>query len=144
MPVVRAAFPSAARRVRATFLPCQVQNDVLVSPAPLGRARGSGRLPDHRCHQERRSRSVHAARDHHLAVVGSGGTHTAGLPLTAKRSSFYERLDRYLETRSWHEVWRAAMLGIGWLAHAGRTNRDALTSAVVRLAAHALGLGPTR
>ena len=33
---------------------------------------------------------------------------------------------------------------LGWLAPAKRTNRDAVTSAVVRLAAHALGLGPTR
>jgi hypothetical protein len=32
----------------------------------------------------------------------------------------------------------------GWLARADRGNRDAVTSAVVRLAAHALGLGPTR
>jgi len=31
---------------------------------------------------------------------------------------------------------------LGWLAPAKRTNRDAVTSAVVRLAAHALGLGP--
>jgi hypothetical protein len=33
---------------------------------------------------------------------------------------------------------------LGWLAPAGRTNRVAVTSAVVRLASHALGLGPTR
>ena len=33
---------------------------------------------------------------------------------------------------------------LGWLAPADRANRDAVTSAVVRLAAHALGLGPTR
>ena len=33
---------------------------------------------------------------------------------------------------------------LGWLASAHRANRDAVTSAVVRLAAHALGLGPTR
>jgi hypothetical protein len=33
---------------------------------------------------------------------------------------------------------------LGWLAPEGRTDRDAVTSAVVRLAAHALGLGPTR
>ena len=33
---------------------------------------------------------------------------------------------------------------LGWLAPPGRTNRDAVTSAVVRLAANALGLGPTR
>ena len=59
MPMVRAAVPGAAGRLPAALLPCQVQNDVLVSPAPLGRARGSGRLPDHRCRQERRSRSVH-------------------------------------------------------------------------------------
>jgi hypothetical protein len=36
------------------------------------------------------------------------------------------------------------LIGLGWLAPAGRTNRNAVTSAVVRLAAHALGLGPTR
>jgi hypothetical protein len=33
---------------------------------------------------------------------------------------------------------------LGWLAPANRANRDAVTSAVVRLAAHALGLAPTR
>jgi hypothetical protein len=33
---------------------------------------------------------------------------------------------------------------LGWLAPARRANRDAVTSAVVRLAAHALGLGPPR
>jgi hypothetical protein len=33
---------------------------------------------------------------------------------------------------------------LGWLAPTDRANRDAVTSAVVRLAAHALGLGPTR
>jgi hypothetical protein len=33
---------------------------------------------------------------------------------------------------------------LGWLAPGRRTNRDAVTTAVVRLAAHALGLGPTK
>jgi len=32
---------------------------------------------------------------------------------------------------------------LGWLTPAEGTNRDAVTSAVVRLAAHALGLRPT-
>ena len=36
------------------------------------------------------------------------------------------------------------LIELGWLAPAKRANRDAVTSAVVRLAAHALGLGPTR
>jgi hypothetical protein len=35
------------------------------------------------------------------------------------------------------------LIEIGWLAPADRGNRDAVTSAVVRLAAHAAGLGPT-
>jgi hypothetical protein len=34
------------------------------------------------------------------------------------------------------------LIEIGWLAPADRGNRDAVTSAVVRLAAHAAGLGP--
>jgi hypothetical protein len=33
---------------------------------------------------------------------------------------------------------------LGWLAPTKRTNRDAVTTALVRLAAHALGLGPPR
>ena len=33
---------------------------------------------------------------------------------------------------------------LGWLAQERRTNRDAVTSAVVRLAAHTLNLGSTR
>lgn len=36
------------------------------------------------------------------------------------------------------------LIEIGWLAPGDRGNRDAVTSAVVRLAGHALGLGPTR
>ena len=36
------------------------------------------------------------------------------------------------------------LIELGWLAPADRANRDAVTSAVVRLAAHALGLGQTR
>ena len=36
------------------------------------------------------------------------------------------------------------LINLGWLPSAERANRDAVTSAVVRLAAHALGLRPTR
>jgi len=35
------------------------------------------------------------------------------------------------------------LIKLGWLAPAERANRDAVTSAVVRLATHALRLGPT-
>jgi len=73
MPVVRAAVPRAARRLPATVLRGQVQDDVLVRAAALGRAGGRVRLTDHRRHQDRRCRSVHAPPRGHLAVTGTGG-----------------------------------------------------------------------
>lgn len=38
----------------------------------------------------------------------------------------------------------ASLVELGWLASADRANRDAVRGAVVRVATHALGLGPTR
>ena len=62
MPVVRAHFPSSARRLDSTILPSPVQDRVLVRLAPMGRARDRGRRAD--CHrpQEWGYGSVHAAR----------------------------------------------------------------------------------
>lgn len=67
--------PFRARRGGSAqrFLPCQVQNDVLVSPAPLGRALGRGWYPDRRRHQERhrerRCASVHASSKRYFAFA---------------------------------------------------------------------------
>jgi hypothetical protein len=70
MPVVREAVSGAAGRVSATLLLGQAPIVVLVRSPPLGRARGRRRHPDHRRHQERRSRSVHASPRHHFAYAG--------------------------------------------------------------------------
>jgi hypothetical protein len=75
------------------------------------------------------------------------------LSIAAKASPGAERMRRHRWLRQQGAVNINVLIGadavqrlteLGWLAPADRANRVAVRSAIVRLAAHALGLGPTR
>ena len=62
MPVVRETVSSpTGRRLPASLLLYQVQNDILVRAAPLGRTRHRRRYVDHHRREEWRRGSVHAS-----------------------------------------------------------------------------------
>jgi hypothetical protein len=75
------------------------------------------------------------------------------LSIAAKASPGAERMRRHRWLRRQGAVHVSFLIGadaiqrlteLGWLAPADQDNRDAVRTAVVRLATHALGFGPTR
>ena len=127
MLMVRAGSPAASRRLSATLLLDRAPIVVLVEPPPLGSARGRGRHPDHRRHQKRPSRSVHASRS------------PVSRPFVAEEQDDFGRLldemDGILE-----EPTIALLIRLGWLAPGRQKDHASVVHGLCRFVGHVLAM----
>jgi hypothetical protein len=130
--LVRDSLSAAARRLPATVLRAWMQDRLLVDPSPLGSARGRGRHPDHRRHQERRSRSVHTYWSPHLAPAGAAEGQDC---ISDDFRRLLDEMDGILG-----EPTIPLLIRLGWLARHRQKDHAAVVRGLCRFVGHVLGM----